>query len=160
MLPSPGVYREITCGAPSGAGIEHVAPGDGVPQGRLLAGADCWHTGGCASSYPIAPGFSRNHLYRHLRHAAWGIAHASHWLAVSGFSHVLNRIEAQIRLSMNYDQGRDMASHQQLPKATGAKVYFADHHSPWQRGINENSNDLLRQYLPKGTDLSTFTQEE
>ena len=80
--------------------------------------------------------------------------------ALSGFSHVLNRIGAHRRLSLTYDQGREMAAHQQLTENTGVKVYFADPHSPWQRGINDHTNGLLRQYLPKGSDLSGFTQEE
>jgi transposase, IS30 family len=80
--------------------------------------------------------------------------------ALQGFGHVLDRIEAQKRLSMTYDQGKEMAAHAKLTEATGVKVCFADPHSPWQRGINENTNGLLRQYLPKGEDLSVFTQEE
>lgn len=80
--------------------------------------------------------------------------------AVEGFSVVLNRIDAQRRLSVTYDQGREMSQHEKLSKRTGVKVYFAEPHSPWQRGINESTNGLLRQYLTKGIDLSVFSQNE
>lgn len=80
--------------------------------------------------------------------------------AVEGFSAALNRMPLAIRKSMTYDQGREMARHAEITQKTGVAIYFCDPHSPWQRGSNENINGLIRQYLPKGTDLSVHSQEE
>jgi len=79
---------------------------------------------------------------------------------VQGFARKLRSVPQPLRKSMTYDQGREMARHELLSKKLKLQVYFADPHSPWQRGTNENTNGLLRQYLPKSADLAALTQSE
>jgi IS30 family transposase len=80
--------------------------------------------------------------------------------ALEAFSAKLDSIAAPLRQTLTYDQGKEMSRHKLLAQRTGMKVYFCDPHSPWQRGTCENTNGLLRQYMPKGTDLSVFSQDE
>ena len=73
--------------------------------------------------------------------------------------HVL-KLPATLRLSLTWDRGLEMAKHKEFTVATDVQVYFCDPQSPWQRGSNENTNLLLRQYFPKGTDLSPISQAQ
>jgi IS30 family transposase len=75
-------------------------------------------------------------------------------------SQAITALPAQLRRSLTWDQGTEMAGHARFSVATGVPVYFCDPHSPWQRGSNESTNGLLRQYFPRRTDFKAVTQSD
>ena len=80
--------------------------------------------------------------------------------ACRGFTKKLRHVPAPLRKTLTYDRGKEMAEHERVAERLAIRIFFADPYRPWQRGTNENTNGLLRQYLPKSTDLSGYTQRE
>jgi|SRR5690625_624205 len=78
--------------------------------------------------------------------------------ALESFTRQMKRLPAFLRQSLTYDRGSEMARHEELAQRLKLTIWFADPYAPWQRGSNENTNGLLRQFMPKGTDLSTLSQ--
>src|SRR5713101_4555620 len=100
--------------------------------------------------------------YGELARIKNGPALAGHGAAAvrDAITRTITTLPEQIRQSLTWDQGAEMAQHADLRIGTGLQVYFCDPHSPWQRGTNENTNGLLRQYFPKGTDLSAHSTDD
>ena len=79
---------------------------------------------------------------------------------VSALASHVQTLPVQLRRSLTWDRGLELADHKRFTVDTGVQVYFCDPKSPWQRGSNENTNGLLRQYFPKGTSIAAFTQDQ
>jgi IS30 family transposase len=81
-------------------------------------------------------------------------------VVVAALSRKIRKLPASLRRSLTWDRGLEMAKHKTFTVVTDVKVYFCDPQSPWRRGTNENTNGLLRQYFPRRTDLSGYTQAD
>jgi len=126
-------------------------------EGRLLPGH--WEGGlipGMGGASAIGTLVERTTRFVVLVHMATRRAD----VAASAFAGALNAIPAPLRQTMTYDQRKEMSQHQALASQTGMRIFFADPHSPWQRGSNENTVGLLRQHLPKRTSFAGLDQSD
>ena len=98
---------------------------------------------------------------RHTRYVMLAkVANKETQTVVSALIEQAKKLPTELYKSLTWDRGKELADHRRFTLATDIDVYFCDPQSPWQRGSNENTNGLLRQYFPKGTDLSVYSQAE
>lgn len=142
---------------------DRAVPGHG--EGDLIIGT------GRSAIGTLVERSSRSTLLVHLpRLEGWGEQPpVTNGAALSGYGALamnaaltasITTLPEQLRKTLTWDRGKELSGHAQLTLDTGTKVFFADPHSPWQRPTNENTNGLLRQYFPKGTDLSRWSPED
>lgn len=150
--------RATTKGQPRGQIVDAVSIAERPPsvedraipghwEGDLLAGAKNTHIGTLVE---------RKSRYVHLVR----VAGKDTTSVVNALIREVRRLPAGLMASLTWDRGHEMAQHHRFTVATEVAVYFCDPQSPWQRGTNENTNGLLRQYFPDGTDLSVYTQRD
>ena len=82
------------------------------------------------------------------------------FIMANALKRTVTKLPSQLWQSMTWDRGKELSDHARFTIESGVKVFFADPHSPWHRGTNENTNGLLRQYCPKGSDLSRWSEQE
>ncbi len=90
----------------------------------------------------------------------WSIEKSSFAYIINAWNEHVRKLPARLKRSLTWDRGLEMAKHKDFTVATDVQVYFCDPQSPWQRGTNENTNLLLRQYFPRGTDLAGYSQTQ
>jgi IS30 family transposase len=134
-------------------------------EGDLLIGLERSATGTVVertTKFTILVHLPREEGYRHKEAIKNGPALAGYGALTmkNALANSMSTLPETLARSLTWDRGKEMSAHAQFTVETGIPVFFADPHSPWQRGLNENTNGLLRQFFPKGTDLSRWSADE
>ena len=143
-----------------GRDLDQIAPSAAeTPEGRRA----CWaaNVHGVANLVRVAAAHRATLVERHSRFVMLiKLADKNSVRVAQALAEKIQQLPKALRRSLAWDRGIEMASHHRFTLATDVQVYFCDPYSPWQRGANENTNGLLRQYFPQGRDLSVYSQAE